>query len=181
MLVWRNACLARTKLWVLSLSPHKPAVRAHASNPSALEVQAGGLEVQGHSWLYIQFEASLGYTRPCLNEEEEEKTTCRTFLPKSVSKAYCSYSFNFSRDPAAPTSQASIADLGIPFPIILALPVTCVPSETDVECICRLPWSGITQLRLLAPQRRLQHCAGAIPMRTDVLLGNPNRCTGQSG
>lgn len=34
-----------------------------AYNFSTLEVEAGGLEIQVHSWLYSEFETTLGYMR----------------------------------------------------------------------------------------------------------------------
>lgn len=32
-------------------------------NPSSWEVEAGGVGIQGHPGLYIEFETSLGYVR----------------------------------------------------------------------------------------------------------------------
>lgn len=45
-----------------------------ACNPSTPEVEAGGLDVQGHHCLYNKFKAILEYARPCLNKQREE--TC---------------------------------------------------------------------------------------------------------
>lgn len=41
----------------------------HACNPSTLEVEAGGPEVQGHLRLHSEFESNLGYRRICLKSE----------------------------------------------------------------------------------------------------------------
>ena len=38
----------------------------HICHPSTWEMEAGGSGVQGHPWLHSEFEASLGYMRPCL-------------------------------------------------------------------------------------------------------------------
>jgi hypothetical protein len=42
---------------------------AHTCNPSTWDEQVEGLEVQGHPQMHIEFEDSLQYLRPCLNEE----------------------------------------------------------------------------------------------------------------
>lgn len=51
-----NASLAYLKSWI-----HFSALR-HTATP---EVVVGGLEIQGHPWLYFKFESHLGYMRPC--------------------------------------------------------------------------------------------------------------------
>jgi hypothetical protein len=37
-------------------------------------VEAGGSEVQSHSWKLREVDASLGYKRECLEEEKEGRT-----------------------------------------------------------------------------------------------------------
>lgn len=39
-------------------------------NPSAQEVQAGGLGVQAHPQLHREFDASLGYKRPFIKKKK---------------------------------------------------------------------------------------------------------------
>lgn len=48
----------------------KPGMVAHAHNPSTGEGRAGKWGAQGHLWLYIEFEDSLGYVRFCLKRKE---------------------------------------------------------------------------------------------------------------
>lgn len=57
---WDRACQrARSpESWVQSSAPPR--------HPSTLETEAEGLEVQDHFWIHREFEASLGYIRPCL-------------------------------------------------------------------------------------------------------------------
>lgn len=38
----------------------------HSHNPSTCDMEARGLTVQTHPWLYSKFEVSLGYVIPCL-------------------------------------------------------------------------------------------------------------------
>jgi hypothetical protein len=42
---------------------------ARSCNPSTWQVEAGGLGVQGHSWLHTKLETNLDYMRLCLLEE----------------------------------------------------------------------------------------------------------------
>lgn len=57
---WDRACQrARSpESWVQSSAPTR--------HPSTLETEAEGLEVQDHFWMHREFEANLGYIRPCL-------------------------------------------------------------------------------------------------------------------
>lgn len=47
--------------WVLSLVPHKLGMIAHAHKPTVLAAEAGGSGGQGHLWLSMAFEVSLGH------------------------------------------------------------------------------------------------------------------------
>ena len=105
--------------------------------------------------------------RPCINKEEQENSNLEHSFPGQCQRHH-HQSFSFSEPQQPPHPRPSIADAGIQFPIILGLPAKCVPSETDVECICWLPQSGITQLRFLAPQRCLKHYAEVVAMRIHV-------------
>lgn len=49
-----------------------------ACNPNTQEVEAGEPRVQGHPWLYIQFQASLGYRNP---QETLFQTTTNLWPP----------------------------------------------------------------------------------------------------
>lgn len=42
-------------------------------NPSTWEAEARESEVQGHPWLYKEYESSLGYLRPCQRKKEKRE------------------------------------------------------------------------------------------------------------
>lgn len=48
-------------MYVLSPALHKLGLVQHAGNSSRQEVEAKESGVQGHSWLYCKFQASLDY------------------------------------------------------------------------------------------------------------------------
>jgi hypothetical protein len=54
------------KLWFYSPILHHLGMMVHTCNSSAEEVGAGRSEVQGHPWLYGEFEVSLGYMKSWL-------------------------------------------------------------------------------------------------------------------
>ena len=60
---WERACLACRKPWLQSPAPRKLIVVAHACNLNPQELEAEGVQVQGHPWLPRKSEASLGYMR----------------------------------------------------------------------------------------------------------------------
>lgn len=45
------------------------------SNPSIWEMEKGGSDIQGHSWLHSKFMASLGYMESHLKREGKERNT----------------------------------------------------------------------------------------------------------
>jgi hypothetical protein len=47
-----------------STTERRVAVAVHSYNPSTQEVEAGGSEVQDHSWLQRELEAGLDYETP---------------------------------------------------------------------------------------------------------------------
>lgn len=55
------------KPWGSSPGPHKPDRVAQACNPSILEVEAGGSEVQGQPQLHSKFKVSLGQPHKTLS------------------------------------------------------------------------------------------------------------------
>lgn len=46
----------------------------HTCNPNTWEVEAEVSEVQGHPGLVIDFEASLGYPRPCHKTKQQKNS-----------------------------------------------------------------------------------------------------------
>lgn len=68
---WQRACLACTKLCIQSKTPHKPS----AVGPviQALRREAGRSEIQGHSLLQNECEATLGFMRPCLKKKKKRR------------------------------------------------------------------------------------------------------------
>lgn len=61
---WQSACLAGSKPWVPKPQHHmKRCVVVRGYNVGTWEIEAERLEVQGHSWLRGEFEASLD----CIN------------------------------------------------------------------------------------------------------------------
>lgn len=54
----QSACLASIP------APHKPGIEMHACNPCPRHGKAGKSRVQGHPWLHIKLEDSLGYVEP---------------------------------------------------------------------------------------------------------------------
>lgn len=55
---------------------HIKLARQHKYHPNSStgKDEAGGSEIQGHLQIYSQFEASLGYTRSCLKQQNPRKT-----------------------------------------------------------------------------------------------------------
>jgi hypothetical protein len=47
----------------------KLGVAVHVCRPSTWEAEMEKSEVQGHLWLYSEFEASLWYMGPCINKQ----------------------------------------------------------------------------------------------------------------
>ena len=47
---------------------YKLGMVVHTLDPSILVVEAGGSRIQGQSGLYSEFQASLGYLRPCFKQ-----------------------------------------------------------------------------------------------------------------
>lgn len=64
-----SACLSYRKAWAPSPSSHKPGMLVHIHSPS--EVKTGGLEAQDHPPPHSEFQASLGYMRPCLKKRNQ--------------------------------------------------------------------------------------------------------------
>lgn len=71
LLSWQGAWLAQTKFLVLALSMDNLSIVVNTYNPITLDVKAGGSEVQRHTWLHKEFEASLGFMRPCLKDNQK--------------------------------------------------------------------------------------------------------------
>lgn len=63
-------CLAYMKPSVIFPALYKLDVIVHVCNLSTQKVEAGGSRVQGHFQLHSELEDSLGYLRPCLNEQK---------------------------------------------------------------------------------------------------------------
>jgi hypothetical protein len=57
-------------------------VVVQASDPSIWEVEARGSGVQGHPWLHIEFEVSLGYTTSCLKKENKQKKPITSLMDR---------------------------------------------------------------------------------------------------
>lgn len=47
------------------------------------EKETGSSEVQGEFWLGSEFEASLGYARPCLTQRNESQASKQKLPPES--------------------------------------------------------------------------------------------------
>ena len=68
-------------IWV----PHRLGVEAHPCNSSTQKIEVRGSEVQGHSQLRGEFEANLGYMRPCLKEiNDQGKALWESFFVPSL-------------------------------------------------------------------------------------------------
>jgi hypothetical protein len=58
------------KLLILQGATLRLLTVAHICHPSTQEAEAGGSDVQGHPWFHhSEFEASVGYRRPCLKDK----------------------------------------------------------------------------------------------------------------
>lgn len=55
------------------LGLYKPGLQAPAWNSSIWEEEAGESEIRGLPQLLSEFEANLGYMRPCLNRKKQEQ------------------------------------------------------------------------------------------------------------
>lgn len=64
----QNACLTYPNPGFVP----KPAMGRYNCKNSTQEMEAGGVEVQGHPQPYNKFEATLGYVRPCLKQQQQE-------------------------------------------------------------------------------------------------------------
>ena len=64
------------ELWHCKMS----GVAALACDPNISEVEGRGPGVQGHSWLHSEFQASLGYMKPCLKNRNYTTSSVDTQL-----------------------------------------------------------------------------------------------------
>lgn len=72
--VWKEPAVEAVAQWIKNLPSLHEVLSSipnttHTSRPSPGEVEAGGLEIQGHPQLHREFKMSLSYMRPCLIEK----------------------------------------------------------------------------------------------------------------
>lgn len=72
-----------TKPSAPSSAPHTPGVVLHALDPRTRGLESGESQVEGHPWLLLKLEVSLGYKRPSL-----KKKTQKIFLPGCWTKGH---------------------------------------------------------------------------------------------
>lgn len=72
--------LAGTTPWLPTLALHNPGMVTHPGNPTFLEEEVEGLQIQGHPWVDSKFKVSLGYLRTCVKEGRREGKKEREFI-----------------------------------------------------------------------------------------------------
>lgn len=103
----------------------KSGMVAHGSDPSACEVEARKVEVQGHLWLQ---KASLGYMRPYSKTEKECWLVVGLFSCTAICESPQAPEQNPSKFITLPTQTAD-SFFGLLVPSLARMSRSCLPSK----------------------------------------------------